>query len=63
MIKHLRCGQCHNVRYCDPLSEWYCAKYHTFLGYNMRPLKCFECNVIGINGDTKHFQALWELLY
>lgn len=63
MIKHLPCGECHNVRYCDPLSEWYCAKYHTFLGYSVSPLKCPECDIIGVDGDTKHFQALWELLY
>jgi hypothetical protein len=58
----LPCGKCWNVRYCEAFSEWYCAKYHTFLVHSISPHKCRQCDVIGIDGDTKLMKVLWEMI-
>ena len=58
----LPCGKCWHIRYCDSFSEWYCAKYHTFLGYSINPHKCRQCDIIGTDGDTKTLKALWDMI-
>lgn len=57
-----KCGDCWHVRYCETLSEWYCARYHRFLGYSIQPRKCPACDVIGQDGDVRTIRAMFDML-
>ena len=61
-MKCTPCGKCRHVRYCHPLSEWYCSKWHRLLGHSIQPYKCHNCNIIGQDGDTKEMKMLFELI-
>jgi len=56
------CGKCRHVRYCDPLSEWYCSKWQRLLGYSIQPNKCHNCDIIGQDGDTREIKILFDFI-
>jgi hypothetical protein len=56
------CGKCYHIRYCDALSEWYCSKWHTFLGYSIQAYKSYMCDIIGQEGDVREMKAMFNLI-
>ena len=56
------CGKCQHVGYCEPLSEWWCKKWHRSLGYSVFPYKGTFCDVIGQDGDTRMMKVMFDMI-